>query len=118
MRTKFGERQHSPGKIACGGHGRAARLVEFRWLLDELPVSLFGWELRTAQPVSVKRLEKIRTRIGASSGRQPLCHLLDQPRIQACHGGCLTCRAVDGYRLAQAEVPLSGGQGGAGGRCQ
>ena len=35
-----------------------ARLVEFRWLLEELRVSLFAQELRTPQPVSVKRLEK------------------------------------------------------------
>ena len=36
-----------------------ARLDEFRWLLEELRVGLFAQELRTAQPVSVKRLEKI-----------------------------------------------------------
>ncbi len=36
-----------------------ARLDEFRWLLEELRVSLFAQELRTPQPVSVKRLEKI-----------------------------------------------------------
>jgi ATP-dependent helicase HrpA len=35
-----------------------ARLDEFRWLLEELRVSLFVQELRTPQPVSVKRLEK------------------------------------------------------------
>ena len=34
------------------------RLTEFRWLLEELRVSLFAQELRTPQPVSVKRLEK------------------------------------------------------------
>jgi len=34
------------------------RLQEFRWLLEELRVSLFAQELRTPQPVSVKRLEK------------------------------------------------------------
>ena len=31
---------------------------EFRWLLEELRVSLFAQELRTPQPVSVKRLDK------------------------------------------------------------
>ncbi|MBL0147606.1 MAG: ATP-dependent RNA helicase HrpA [Ideonella sp.] len=36
-----------------------ARLSEFRWLLEELRVSLFAQELRTPQPVSVKRLEKV-----------------------------------------------------------
>jgi ATP-dependent helicase HrpA len=35
------------------------RLAEFRWLLEELRVSLFAQELRTPQPVSVKRLEKV-----------------------------------------------------------
>jgi ATP-dependent helicase HrpA len=35
-----------------------ARLEEFRWLLEELRVSLFAQELRTPFPVSVKRLEK------------------------------------------------------------
>jgi len=35
-----------------------ARLEEFRWLIEELRVSLFAQELRTPQPVSVKRLEK------------------------------------------------------------
>ena len=36
-----------------------ARLRELRWLLEELRVSLFAQELRTPQPVSVKRLEKV-----------------------------------------------------------
>jgi ATP-dependent helicase HrpA len=35
------------------------RLEEFRWLLEELRVSLFAQELKTPQPVSVKRLEKV-----------------------------------------------------------
>ena len=34
------------------------RMAEFRWLLEELRVSFFAQELRTPQPVSVKRLEK------------------------------------------------------------
>ena len=34
------------------------RMLEFRWLLEELRVSFFAQELRTPQPVSVKRLEK------------------------------------------------------------
>ena len=34
------------------------RMEDFRWLLEELRVSLFAQELRTPQPVSVKRLEK------------------------------------------------------------
>jgi ATP-dependent helicase HrpA len=35
-----------------------ARLQELRWLLEELRVSFFAQELRTPQPVSVKRLDK------------------------------------------------------------
>lgn len=38
---------------------RDARLDEFRWLLEELRISLFAQELRTPQPVSAKRLEKV-----------------------------------------------------------
>ncbi len=39
------------------------RLDEFGWLLEELRVSLFAQELRTPQPVSVKRLEKVWTQL-------------------------------------------------------
>jgi ATP-dependent helicase HrpA len=35
------------------------RMAEFRWLLEELRVSFFAQELRTPQPVSVKRLDKV-----------------------------------------------------------
>jgi ATP-dependent helicase HrpA len=35
-----------------------ARLVDYRWLLEELRVSLFAQELRTPQPVSAKRLDR------------------------------------------------------------
>lgn len=35
------------------------RMQELRWLLEELRVSFFAQELRTPQPVSVKRLEKL-----------------------------------------------------------
>jgi ATP-dependent helicase HrpA len=36
-----------------------ARLDDYRWMLEELRVSLFAQELRTPQPVSAKRLDKI-----------------------------------------------------------
>jgi ATP-dependent helicase HrpA len=36
-----------------------ADLADFRWLIEELRVSLFAQELRTPFPVSIKRLEKI-----------------------------------------------------------
>ena len=42
-----------------------ARTDEFRWLLEELRVSLFAQELRTPQPVSIKRLEKAWAQITA-----------------------------------------------------
>jgi ATP-dependent helicase HrpA len=38
---------------------RDARVEDFRWQLEELRVGLFAQELRTPQPVSVKRLEKV-----------------------------------------------------------
>lgn len=41
------------------------RLDQFRWLLEELRVSLYAQELKTPMPVSVKRL----TRLWASFGR-------------------------------------------------
>ncbi|MDR2189314.1 MAG: DUF3418 domain-containing protein [Azonexus sp.] len=34
------------------------QLEQFRWLLEELRVSLYAQELRTPTPVSVKRLQK------------------------------------------------------------
>jgi ATP-dependent helicase HrpA len=36
-----------------------SRMQEFRWLLEELRVSFFAQELRTPQPVSIKRLDKL-----------------------------------------------------------
>jgi ATP-dependent helicase HrpA len=42
-----------------------ARLDELRWLLEELRVSLFAQELRTPQPVSVKRLDKLWAQLAA-----------------------------------------------------
>ena len=38
---------------------RDARLDDYRWLIEELRVSLFAQELRTPQPVSSKRLDKL-----------------------------------------------------------
>jgi ATP-dependent helicase HrpA len=35
------------------------RMEDFRWLLEELRVSFFAQELKTPQPVSIKRLEKV-----------------------------------------------------------
>jgi ATP-dependent helicase HrpA len=35
------------------------RMEDFRWLLEELRVSFFAQELKTPQPVSTKRLDKM-----------------------------------------------------------
>ncbi len=43
---------------AAPGPGRMRASTEFRWLLEELRVSMFAQELRTPMPVSVKRLQK------------------------------------------------------------
>ena len=42
-----------------------SRLDEYRWLLEELRVSLFAQELRTPQPVSAKRLDRAWTQLQA-----------------------------------------------------
>ena len=42
-----------------------ARLQELRWLLEELRVSFFAQELRTPQPVSIKRLDKLWTQLNS-----------------------------------------------------
>jgi ATP-dependent helicase HrpA len=41
------------------GKNTDPKLVEYRWMLEELRVSLFAQELRTPMPVSVKRLMKV-----------------------------------------------------------
>jgi ATP-dependent helicase HrpA len=38
--------------------GASEALEDFRWLIEELRVSLFAQELRTAEPVSPKRLAR------------------------------------------------------------
>ena len=48
-------RQSSARPTASREH--AARLVEFRWTIQEFKVSLFAQELGTASPVSAKRLD-------------------------------------------------------------
>ncbi|MDQ6680397.1 MAG: DUF3418 domain-containing protein, partial [Pseudomonadota bacterium] len=51
--------------VAGRKDARDVRLEEFRWLLEELRVSLFAQELRTPQPVSAKRLEKAWAQVSA-----------------------------------------------------
>ena len=43
-----------------------AALREFRWMLEELRVSLFAQELKTAYPVSIKRAAKQLAALSAS----------------------------------------------------
>ena len=45
--------------LAQRGGVMDVRLAEFRWMLEELRISLFAQELRTPMPVSVKRLYKV-----------------------------------------------------------
>ena len=44
--------------LKSGAHGDP-KMQEFRWMLEELRVSLFAQELKTPMPVSVKRLQKV-----------------------------------------------------------
>ena len=41
------------------GKNSDPRMTEFRWMLEELRVSLYAQELRTPMPVSAKRLQKV-----------------------------------------------------------
>ncbi|QNB01524.1 ATP-dependent RNA helicase HrpA [Massilia sp. Se16.2.3] len=41
------------------GKSNDPRMTEYRWMLEELRVSLFAQELRTPMPVSAKRLQKV-----------------------------------------------------------
>ena len=41
------------------GKNTDPRMTEFRWMLEELRVSLFAQELRTPMPISAKRLQKV-----------------------------------------------------------
>ena len=54
------ERLLAQGRISAGisGGGIDHEMEDFRWRLEELRVSLFAQELKTPEPVSVKRLEK------------------------------------------------------------
>lgn len=49
----------APWQRALKGRSSDARLTEYRWMLEELRVSLFAQELRTPMPISVKRLQKV-----------------------------------------------------------
>lgn len=66
-RDKLNREQFAPlwqryqGKTAENkkmGEADSKQLQDFRWMLEELRVSLFAQELKTIHPVSIKRLEK------------------------------------------------------------
>ncbi|MDQ2990496.1 MAG: ATP-dependent RNA helicase HrpA, partial [Pseudomonadota bacterium] len=42
-----------------GGKNTDPKMTEYRWMLEELRVSLYAQELRTPMPVSAKRLQKV-----------------------------------------------------------
>ena len=46
-------------KDRLAGKNTDPKMVEFRWMLEELRVSLYAQELRTPMPVSAKRLVKV-----------------------------------------------------------
>ena len=46
-------------RVQKGGARGDPKMQEYRWLLEELRVSLFAQELRTPMPVSAKRLQKV-----------------------------------------------------------
>lgn len=46
------------GQIPLGADA-PERLVRARWLIEELRVSLFAQQLRTAEPVSLQRVQKV-----------------------------------------------------------
>jgi ATP-dependent helicase HrpA len=54
------ERLAAQGRMSAdvGGGNTEPEMEDFRWRLEELRVSLFAQELKTPEPVSVKRLEK------------------------------------------------------------
>jgi len=53
-------------KFKASGDADEAALEELRWLIEELRVSLFAQELKTAEPVSPKRLGKVIEQIRAT----------------------------------------------------
>jgi ATP-dependent helicase HrpA len=44
------------------------RIVEYRWMVEEMRVSLFAQELRTAVPVSIKRIQELWAEIVKGAG--------------------------------------------------
>ncbi len=67
-----------------------ANLVQTRWLLEELRVSLFAQRLGTAEPVSPQRIAKaLKTREGSPSVAE---HGSKRPKMTLHAGGPQECR--------------------------
>jgi len=58
MLARWWQRYEEKHKQLLGQHKRSKDLEDFRWMLEELRVSLFAQALGTRYPVSEKRLEK------------------------------------------------------------
>jgi ATP-dependent helicase HrpA len=56
--------------MARCGPTASVSLRQFRWLIEELQVSLFAQELKTPFPVSAKRLDKAWAETVASAPRR------------------------------------------------
>jgi len=54
----FWQQYQKRRQLLQGKHTVDHDLDEFRWMIEELRVSLFAQELKTSMPISVKRLEK------------------------------------------------------------
>ncbi|MBS0307384.1 MAG: ATP-dependent RNA helicase HrpA, partial [Proteobacteria bacterium] len=60
LMAEWGQAAQAWQRAQKGQAGRSdPKMSEFRWMLEELRVSLFAQELRTPMPVSVKRLQKV-----------------------------------------------------------
>ncbi len=61
----MGDTSRTTCRIGAGNGGQITISQELRWLLEELRVSFFAQELRTPQPVSAKRLDKLWAQINS-----------------------------------------------------
>ena len=101
---RYGTRRCRPDE-----RGERPALEDFRWLLEELRVSLFAQELRTPQPVSFKRLDKAwRNSNGGVSVRAA-----PPPRVRVGTGGAacyskfadLLPKVLSGHACGRAAKP-------------
>jgi ATP-dependent helicase HrpA len=62
--------QRYEAEMARSGSTASVSLLQIRWLIEELQVSLFAQELKTPFPVSAKRLDKAWAETVASAPRR------------------------------------------------